>query len=167
MNAVTWRVAGLIMALMGALTMANAGQGHNKSAKKGKPSHPSRAEIQKKYDVDGDGQLSEAERETLRADMKKHHSRQPKQSREEMRKKYDTDGDGQLSETERAALRADMQKRKGKRPCREQIMKKYDTDGDGKLSETERAVARKDFEARRAAGAKKKAKPQAKATCDK
>jgi len=159
MKAKTWRVAGLVMALMGAMTMVDAegnqggdsdaqGQGHKKGFKKECGEHPSREAMKQKYDKDGDGQLSEEERAALRADMEKRHGKRPG-GREKMMKKYDIDGDGQLSEEERAALREDMEKRQGKRPGREEIMEKFDADGDGQLNEKERAAMREAFEARR------------------
>lgn len=165
MKAKTWRVAGLVMALMGALTVANAergdrggegcdhdrGHGHKKEGEKGKDGRPSREEMRQKYDKDGDGKLSEEERAALREDMEKRHGKRggERPSREEITEKYDADGDGELSEEERAALREDMEKRHGKRSPREEIMEKFDTDGDGELSDDERAAMRKAFEERR------------------
>ena len=94
-----------------------------------------------KYDVDKDGQLSEAEKEAMKADMEKRRAegknrpgvrgdRAPKGPRgerpegmqrpghEDMHKKvlekYDTDKDGQLSEAEKEAMKAARPKRGGK-----------------------------------------------------
>lgn len=185
-----WKISGLVMALMGAITMAQAEQGENgkrgehgqrgegagqfqKGEQHKRPERPerpeqgkrpSREQMMKKYDVDGNGELSETERAALRADMEKRQGKRPERpSREQMMKKYDVDGNGELSETERAALRADMEKRRAnrpepspeqegerpERPTREQIMKRFDADGNGELSEAERMAMRKAFEARR------------------
>lgn len=57
-----------------------------------------KAEILKKFDKDGDGKLSDAEKKTLRT---------------EMLKKFDKDGDGKLSYAEKKTLRAEMQSRQG------------------------------------------------------
>ena len=92
-----------------------------------------------KYDVDKDGQLSETEKEAMKADMEKRRAegnnrpgvrgdRKPngprgkrpegkqRQGREDFHKqmleKYDVDKDGQLSETEKEAMKADMEKRR-------------------------------------------------------
>ena len=88
-----WKVSGLLMALVGALTMADASQGKHgsKGDCDGKGERPDREQMMKKYDKDGDGQLSEDERAALRADMGKNHGKRP--SRDEMMKKYDADGD--------------------------------------------------------------------------
>lgn len=67
-----------------------------------------RAEMIKKYDKDGDGKLSDEEREA----MKKDHAGR----RAEMVKKYDKDGDGKLSDEERKAM---MEDRKKAREARE------------------------------------------------
>ena len=127
MKAKTWRLAGLVMALMGAMTMANAGQGqrggagdgqgHGKEGKKGPDGRPSREEMLKKYDKDGDGQLNEQERAALRADMEKRQGKRDgeRPSREEMLEKFDTDGDGQLSEAERKAMRKSFESRQRER----------------------------------------------------
>jgi hypothetical protein len=74
-----------------------------------------------KFDADGDGQLSEAEREARRNAF-----------RDERMKELDTDGDGKISDAERAAGRA---ARDAERTAR------LDTDGDGQVSDTERAAA--------------------------
>lgn len=56
-----------------------------------------REEMVKKYDTDGDGKISEAERKVIR---------------EEMMKKIDTNGDGEISDAERNAAREEMMKRR-------------------------------------------------------
>ncbi|MFP4104922.1 MAG: hypothetical protein ACLFVU_02435 [Phycisphaerae bacterium] len=71
----------------------------------------------KRYDTDGDGKLSETEREEARKQMR--------QRIEEFRKAADADGDGK---TTRSEIRDYWQK----------LRKKYDANGDGKLDAKER-----------------------------
>lgn len=85
-----------------------------------RPMDPS-PEMLKKFDADGDGKLSEAERAKMRETIEQQHKEKLKQ--------FDTDGDGQLSEAERAKMREAYQG---------EWLKKFDADGDGKLSEEER-----------------------------
>ena len=68
--------------------------------KKGGPSEgrPSREEVMKKFDKDGDGKLSEGERAELRKAMEAR--------RKEFMAKFDKDGDGKLNEEERKAAMA-------------------------------------------------------------
>lgn len=160
---------GLVLAAMGACTMAEA-QPEEGQGKKGKgPQGPSREEVLQKYDTDGDGQLSDAELEVLKNDRAAEREKRAAEgggeemrggrggpegrgerpSREEMIKKFDKDGDGELNEEERAEARKYMQKH-GRKGRGKQMMEKYDTDGDGQLSEEERAAARADMEKRRA-----------------
>ncbi len=58
-----------------------------------RPHGPLPPELLKKYDKDGDGKLSDAEREQMHKDHMA-----------EMLKKYDTDGDGKLSDEEKAKM---------------------------------------------------------------
>ena len=68
--------------------------------KKGGPpeGRPSREEVMKKFDKDGDGKLSESERAELRKTMEAR--------RKEFMAKFDKDGDGKLNEEERKAAMA-------------------------------------------------------------
>ena len=68
--------------------------------KKGGPpeGRPSREEMIKKFDKDGDGKLSEDERAELRKAMEAR--------RKEFMAKFDKDGDGKLNEEERKAAMA-------------------------------------------------------------
>ena len=65
-----------------------------------------RAEMIKKYDKNGDGQLDETEKAALRADNQK-------KREEERLKKYDKNGDGKLDEAEKEAMKEDLKKRFG------------------------------------------------------
>lgn len=72
------------------------------------------AEMRKKYDKNGDGELDESERAAMRADWEKNgggFGGGPGSERfQQMLKRFDTDADGQLDETERAAMRAEFEK---------------------------------------------------------
>ena len=71
---------------------------------KKKPGFPSKEEILKKFDTDGDGKLDEEERKKVRDEMVSRRSGLPPL----LAKKFDKDGDGKLSEDERAAFRKEM-----------------------------------------------------------
>ena len=121
--------------------------------KKGGPpeGRPSREELLKKFDKDGDGKLNDAERAELRKAMasKGGARRLPPQ----LMKKFDKDGDGKLNEDERAEMRKAMEAR------RKEFIAKFDKDGDGKLNEDERKAA---MAARPKPGARPGGKPGAK-----
>ena len=122
MNAKIWCVLGMAAALSMA---AQAQDGGMEGGKPGRPPRrgvprpegqmmrPDRGEMLKKFDKDGDGQLSEEEREAMREARKG----EMEARRAEMLKKYDKDGDGKLSMEEREAMREDMPPR-GMRPPR-------------------------------------------------
>ena len=76
------------------------------------------SDVLARFDADGDGQLSDAEKETAKEAM-----------RAEFLERFDTDGDGSLSETERDAARAER---------RAGFVARFDTDGDGAISALER-----------------------------
>jgi hypothetical protein len=92
------------------------------------------AHLLHKADTDGDGRLSEAEREAAKAKFQ--------ENRKEFVAKHDTDSDGKLNDAERAAAKEQI---KGRLM---EAKDKFDTDGDGKLNETERKAAREAFQNR-------------------
>ena len=129
------------------------------------PSEEQRAEMLKRYDKDGDGQLNDEERREARtAQIEEWRKANPeaaarfdeRRAEEEKRradfiKKYDTDGDGELSDTERRdGFRAEGEARleawKERDPegyarfqkQREDFTKRFDANGDGELSDEER-----------------------------
>ena len=72
-----------------------------------------KAEMLKKFDKDGDGKLSDAEKATLRAEIQslqggKDRRQWTPERRAEMLKKFDKDADGKLSDDERNAAREAM-----------------------------------------------------------
>ena len=125
-----------------------------------------KAEMLKKFDTDGDGKLSDAERTALRIEMQnrpggKERKQWTPEQRAEMLKKFDTDGDGKLSDAERTALRTEMQNRRGGKERKQwspeqraEMLKKFDTDGDGELSQEERNAAREAMKASQTRGGK-------------
>ena len=93
-----------------------------KKGKGDRPGRPSREEMMKKFDKDGDGKLSEDEKAEIRKSLG---NRKPPAH---ILEKFDKDGDGKLCENEKAEIRKEM-------------MAKFDKDGDGKLSPEERKDA--------------------------
>ena len=101
----------------------------------GPEGRPSREEVMKKFDKDGDGKLSEDEKAEIRKAMASRGGPGGRRPPPVLMKKFDKDGDGKLSEDERAELRKAMEARK------KEFMAKFDKDGDGKLNEEERKAA--------------------------
>lgn len=108
-----------------------------------------------RYDADGDGTLSPAEREELRSDVEGHplaqrwverHRQVRRIVLQRLRFVYDADNSGQLDEAERAALRSDLVARCEARKA--QILDRYDVDSSGTLDESERAAFAADVRAR-------------------
>jgi hypothetical protein len=87
-----------------------------------------------KFDADGDGTISDTERQTMR------------EARDAERlTKMDTDGDGTISDTERQAMREERKQNMDPTKLsalKERMMQKFDTDGDGVLSDEEREEVR-------------------------
>jgi Ca2+-binding EF-hand superfamily protein len=94
---------------------------------------PSREEVMKKFDKDGDGKLNEEEKAELRKQMAERGA--GRKVPPFIMEKFDKDGDGKLSEDERAEARKAMEAR------RAEMIEKFDKDGDGKLNEEERKAA--------------------------
>lgn len=154
MKSQAWKIAGLALALSGSVAMAQTesetnappemkGTKPNPEMRGRKPGpemkrrKPAPEEVFKRFDADGDGSLSETERQAMDEVMLKRRERQGgpqgrRPGREEMMKRFDTDGDGVLSEAEREAMRTERER------MRAENMKRFDTDGDGRLSEAER-----------------------------
>ena len=104
-----------------------------------------KAAIIKRFDKDGDGKLSDAEKAEMKATREARH--------QQMLKKWDKDGDGKLSDAEKAEMKAFREAQ------HQEMLKKWDKDGDGKLSDAERAEAKK---ARLEAKSDANAKPEGK-----
>ena len=99
-----------------------------------KEGRPSREEIIKKFDKDGDGKLNDEEKAELRKKMAER-SGGGRKLPPFLMKKFDKDGDGKLSDEEKAEARNAMEAR------RKEMIGKFDKDGDGKLNEEERKAA--------------------------
>jgi hypothetical protein len=91
MNTYRWKKAGLFLALIGAASLAYAenpgGKGAGgKGAGKGRGDgeQPGREEMLKKYDADGDGQLSDKERKKMQKDRQR--ARQHQKDRQRVEK---------------------------------------------------------------------------------
>ena len=98
-----------------------------------------RAEMLKKYDIDNDGKLNEAE-EAKRRQASEHAARERMERFRQERelRDHDADKDGKLNETEATARdkeRADREKRM------KEFVAKFDKNGDGKLTGDEREEA--------------------------
>jgi Ca2+-binding EF-hand superfamily protein len=128
-----------------------------------------RQEMLKRFDLNGDGKLDEAEKAAMKETLKQektlrgsgdigslgapaapvpgpggevHNDRFFK----ELIKRFDRDGDGKLDASELAdmeAARQQMQQNGGGARFREQMLKMFDRNGDGVLDEAERAEAAK------------------------
>ena len=131
--------------------------GEMPAARKGRPDMHKR--MLEKFDADKDGQLSEVEKEAMKAEFGKKRGergprpegmehpgnrRRPHNERPEMLEKFDADKDGQLSPEEHKALRESAPKFRGERPAknRKGFMEKFDTDKDGKLSDAEKEAVK-------------------------
>ena len=93
-----------------------------KGGKGDRPVRPSREEVMKKFDKDGDGKLSDDEKAEIRNAMA---NRKPPAH---ILEKFDKNGDGKLCDEEKAEIR-------------KQMITKFDKDGDGKLNPEERKAA--------------------------
>ncbi len=88
------------------------------------------------FDTNGDGKLSDAEREAARQQMKSRHDERKAQ----MQARLDTDGDGTVSEAEKAA---GLAKLKADHPeAYARLVERLDTDGDGEVSPAEMEAGR-------------------------
>ncbi|WP_372845927.1 hypothetical protein [Pontiella sp.] len=117
MKTKTWQMAGLAMAFIGAASIAQA-QGPSGT-------RLSREDMIKKYDTDGDGVLSETERETMREAMKNERGGQG-------------GGQGGRQGGEQGGRQGGEQGGPGGVTLSAaETIAKYDTDADGKLDATE------------------------------
>ncbi len=104
----------------------------------------------KNFDTDGDGKLSDAEKEAAMAKARERLKEQLEKNADlkaRLLEKFDADQDGALSDDELKTAAA--QRPHGKRGegmgGRDEIMKKFDADGDGTLSDTEKETAKTAF----------------------
>ncbi len=101
-----------------------------------------------RFDVDGDGQLNEAEQAKAREAMKEHGGQFRERAgkmREAALKRFDKNNDGKLDDAEQKEMEADMRANLDQRP---EMKKRLDTDGDGQVSDAEWAAGREKMRAR-------------------
>lgn len=111
-----------------ALAFAIFSIAHTKAEEVAPVEKPLKQKVLAAHDKDGDGKLSEEEREAARGVMKEKFEAR----RKEAIAKFDKDGDGKLNEEEKQAAK-DARKK--------EMLEKFDKDGDGKLSEEEKKAA--------------------------
>ncbi len=97
--------------------------------------HPTKAQILKKYDKDGNGKLDPVERQALRKERIAKRANRKAERRAAMLKKYDTNGDGTIGPAEKAKLKADRQAMQTQR--RAKMFATIDTNNDGVISKAE------------------------------
>ena len=117
---------------------------------------PTRSRLLERFDSDGDGRLSDAERVELRESLEELPPHKRRQIRYALGRRmarlkllkwvYDADVSQSLDEDEKALLRADLEERCSQRAS--MMLEHFDEDGDGTLSDEELEMAR---DARRAA----------------
>lgn len=157
-----WMIAVLGVSLVAGWGVAEA-RGRGRGGRSGEDRSQRKAQMLERFDADGDGQLSDAERQTAREehearrqarddsrpaaagssfgqeDTGRGPAKMSEEGRQKMLERFDTDGDGVLSDSEREAAR---EARRAEREAHHQAMlAKYDADGDGALSEEERQAA--------------------------
>lgn len=103
-----------------------------------------RAQMLARFDLDGDGELNEEERQAMREAMR---AEREAQRERWLLERYDKNGDGVLSDDERAqadAERDEMRRRMEELEAQRQarLLAEFDADGDGVLSPDEQRTAR-------------------------
>ena len=109
---------------------------------------PRHAEMVKRFDRNGDGQIDTAERQAARSEMRQRwgaHRSQPgfgkrhEQKRAQALQRFDHDHDGRLNDAEYAEARAAREQHRAQAQARrQQILSRFDRDGDGRIGDTER-----------------------------
>ena len=69
-----------------------------------------KAKFMEKFDADKDGQLSDAEKEAVKAEMKAKFEARRAEMKAKFMEKFDADKDGQLSDAEKEAAKAEFKK---------------------------------------------------------
>lgn len=123
------------------------GDGELSAAEREAAHEAHKAELLERFDADGDGVLSDEEHQTARETI-----------RQEFMSRFDADGDGRFSFAERRQIGRHHPgfgpHHRGHRPPpedrRQGLLDQFDTDGDGVLSDEEVAALRAEFAASRA-----------------
>jgi Ca2+-binding EF-hand superfamily protein len=125
---------------------APAGEVEGRPERAGREGQWDREEVMRRFDTDGDGELSESEREAMREQFRERRGqRGDPVLREALLRRYDADGDGELNEAEREVARAEF--RQIRQEIQDRIVPLYDLDGDGRLNREERQAAAPAFRA--------------------
>lgn len=110
----TLTTLGAIVLCTGSLTAADKDGADRKRPEGAKPE--ANARLLERFDKDGDGKLSDAERAAAKAAMADRGGKGGEEMRAKLLKEFDKDGDGQLDEGERAAAKKAMEARRGDKP---------------------------------------------------
>ncbi|MEO1534994.1 MAG: hypothetical protein AAFS11_05480 [Planctomycetota bacterium] len=117
----------------------------------------SKAAMLERFDTDGDGELSEAERAGAKETLKAERDAKREQMKARLLERFDDNGDGELDEAERAVLRETLgprMKEQGKRGQKRHMHKialeRFDANEDGQLDEAEKAAAKAHFQQKKA-----------------
>lgn len=126
-----------------------------KGEKKGPPPRGAKDEerhehMLERFDEDGDGELSEKEREAAKESLLSKWGDRGERKRQHLLEKYDADGDGELSDEERAKARKSFEKRRlltneYLKKAKEKFMADFDSDLDGEFNAEEMQEAKKRF----------------------
>lgn len=148
-----WIILTIAVVAIG-LTLPSPLSGEGEDA--GEEKKPAHNRFLERFDTNGDGLISDEEKEAAKERMRgrarrDHDGRRGhggrhghERIREGLLKRFDSDGDGVLSGEERARARESMRRRPG--PGRGGPRYRIDSDGDGVISEAERAEARERWE---------------------
>ncbi|MEZ7891736.1 MAG: EF-hand domain-containing protein, partial [Candidatus Wallbacteria bacterium] len=101
-------------------------------------------EMLQKFDIDGDGKLSETEKNAAMAEAQAKFKEELEKNTElkaKLIEKFDADKDGALSDSELKTAMESKPGKGGRGGGKDQMISKFDTDGDGKLSDTEKTAA--------------------------
>lgn len=109
---------------------------------------PRHAEMVKRFDRNGDGQIDTAERQAARAEMRQRWSQHRNQAgfgkmrgqkRTQVLQRFDHDHDGRLNDAEYAEARAAREQHRAQAQARrQQMLSRFDRDGDGRIDDIER-----------------------------
>lgn len=113
---------------------------------------PRHAEMVKRFDRNGDGQIDATERQAARSEMRQHRGthrgqagfgKMRGQRRAQVLQRFDHDHDGRLNDAEYAEAKAAREQHRVQvQARRQQMLTRFDRDGDGRIGDTERSEMR-------------------------
>ena len=130
-----------------------------------------KAKFMEKFDADKDGQISDAEKEAIKAEFAKRGPKGPKFGKKGPRrpgccgKKGPKGQRPQLTEEQKAEMKAKFEARKAERKAK--FMEKFDTDKDGKISDAEKEAIKAEFAKRGPKGPRRPHGPRCGQKCAK